>query len=95
MKAGGYNPVSEGFVPAEQLAEKEMIERLAIRNKERQERKEKLEDLLFEEWLETKTKEQILEIEKPIHGHLDMFHRAGLKVFFKQNEIEKIKAEFQ
>jgi len=95
MKTGGYNSVCEGFVSSEQMAEKEMIERLAVRNKERQERKEKLEDLLFEEWLETKSKDEILEIEKPTYGHLDMFHKAGLKDYFQKNEIEKFKAEFQ
>jgi hypothetical protein len=93
MKSGGYNPVSEGFISAEDLAEKEMIERLETRMKEGRERSEKLLNLLFEEWLETKSREELIKIENPIHQYLDMFHRADLKNHFQKNEMEQFRRE--
>ncbi|MCP4159024.1 MAG: hypothetical protein GY760_03025 [Deltaproteobacteria bacterium] len=95
MKSGGYNSVSDGFIPAEELAEKEMLERLEKKQKERKERKDKLEILLFEEWLETKNKNEILEIERPVSGYLDIIHKAGLKDYFLKNEFDKFKSEIQ
>ena len=93
MKSGGYNSVSDGFISAEDLAEKEMLERLERKQIERRERKEKLEALLFEEWLETKNKNEILEIERPVSGYLDIIHRAGLKDYFLKNEFDNFKKE--
>ena len=93
MKSGGYNSVSDGFISAEDLAEKEMLERLERKQKERKERKEKLEALLFEEWLETKNKNEILEIERPVSGYLDIIHKAGLKDYFLKNEFDNFKKE--
>jgi hypothetical protein len=93
MKAGGYNSVTDGFITAEELAEKEMIERLEVRKKESSERNEKLINLLFEEWLETKTREELSNIENPIYQFLDKFHKANLKNYFQQNEMEKFKKE--
>jgi predicted transcriptional regulator len=95
MKSGGYNSVSDGFISAEELAEKEMLERLERKQVERKERKEKLEALLFEEWLETKNKDEILEIERPVSGYLDIIHRAGLKDYFLKNEFDNFKKELQ
>jgi len=94
MKSGGYNPINEGFITAEDLAEKEMIERLENRKKERKERSEKLIDLLFAEWLETKSREELIKIQNPIHQYLDMFHKADLKNHFKKNEMELFRREF-
>ena len=93
MKSGGYNSVSDGFISSEELAEQEMLERLEKKQKERKERKEKLENLLFEEWLETKNETELLEIQKPVSSYLDMFHKAGLKEYFLENEFDKFKME--
>ncbi len=91
MKNGGYNSVKEGFISAEELAEQEMIERLEKKKQAREERKKKLEELLFEEWLETKTEQELTEIEKPVLGFMDTLHRASLRGHFVDNEMAEFK----
>ncbi len=91
MKNGGYNSVKEDFVTAEDLAENEMLQRLKKIKNERLERKEKLEELLFSEWLETKSKEDLLMIESPLVDYMDSFHKSALKGYFLENKL----AEFQ
>jgi hypothetical protein len=91
MKKGGYNPVTQGFVTAEELAETEMIERLENKKRATAERKAKLQELLFEEWLETKSKIELSDLEKPVAGFMGLIHRAALKENFIKNEM----SEFQ
>lgn len=93
MKSGGYNPISEGFITAEELAEKEMIQRLELKQKEGRERSEKLLNLLFEEWIAIKGKEELIKIEKPVYQYLDMFHKNALKDYFQKYEIENFRKE--
>lgn len=94
MKNGGYNPVHEGFETAEDAAEKEMLERLRKKSEERAKRKKELEDLLFQEWIETKEKEELTELSPPPINFMDTFHKAALKEYFQENEIEAFKASY-
>ena len=95
MKNGGYNSVKEGFVTAEEFAEQEMLKQLEKKKTEREERKKKLEELLFEEWLETKTRNELIEIEKPALNVMDSFHKAALKEYFVNNKIVEFQKGFQ
>ncbi len=94
IKSGGYNSIINGFIPAEELAEQEMLERLERKKTERKEREIKLKELLFEEWLETKTKDDLVKINPPMINYMDSFHKAALKGYFVDNELEKFKQDF-
>ena len=94
MKNGGYNSVKEGFISAEELAEQEMIERLEKKKQEREKNKKKLEKLLFEEWLETKTEKELTEIQEPVLRFMDTIHRAALEGHFVDNELVKFQKGF-
>ncbi len=95
MKSGGYNPVNEGFETAEEAAEKEMLERLKKRKEEKEDRKKELEDLLFQEWIETKEKSELAELSSPPVSFMDTFHKAALKNYFRENEMDNFKRDFQ
>ncbi len=95
MKNGGYNSVKEDFITAEDLAEKEMLERLEKIKNERINRKNKIEELLFNEWLETKSKEELTKIEPPLTNYMDTFHRTTLKQYFLNNEMVEFNKGFQ
>jgi hypothetical protein len=95
MKNGGYNSVKEGFISAEELAEQEMIERLEKKKIEREKNKKKLEKLLFEEWLETKTEKELTEIQEPVLKFMDTIHRAALEGHFIDNEFDKFQKELR
>ena len=91
LKQGGYNSVTSGFKSSEEIGEEETIARLEKRKKEREEKKQKLEELLFGEWLETKTKEELNTISHPVGEPMGQFHLAALKSHF----LEKEMVEFQ
>jgi hypothetical protein len=95
MKNGGYNSVKEGFISAEELGEQEMLKRLEEKKAAREERQKRIEDLLFEEWLETKTEKELSEIHQPMLGFMDSMHRAALKGHFVDNELVEFKKGFQ
>jgi hypothetical protein len=63
--------VTQGFITAEELAETEMIERLENKKRAKAERKQRLQELLFEEWLETKSESELSDLEKPVAGLWD------------------------
>jgi DNA-binding transcriptional MerR regulator len=91
MKSGGYNSVNAGFLTSEERAEKDMLERLEAKKEQRQERDKKIKDLLFEEWLEDKSDEELISIAKPVISFKDNIHLADLKGYFLENEISETK----
>ena len=94
MKQGGYNSLSEGFKTSEEHAIDEMLARLETRAKKKEEKNKKLEDLLFKEWVETKSKNELVALEKPVMDYMDSLHLASLKGYFLDNEMEEFKKSF-
>ena len=91
VKNGEYVPIKSGFKTGEEQGKAEMIARLEQIKRKRAETKERLEELLFEEWLATKSKDEILAIARPSPSfdYLDLVHKSGLRKHFIKYEIEK------
>ena len=86
LRNGGYT--SSGYVEEEQGALDRQLALLSERNEKRKREKEKLEELLFGEWLETKTKEELVGIEEPgLDGYMGIFHKNALKCHFVEKEM--------
>ena len=83
---------SEDFLAAMAQGEKEMIERLEAQKKERDSRKEKLETLLFEQWLETITDEEKKTLAVPMGDFMGAFHLQELKEYFRKEVYSSKKA---
>ena len=68
-----------------------MAARLEQRKKDREEKRQKLEELYFDEWVSTKSKDELCDIEKPMNNFLDMFHKSALKEHFIAKEFHNFK----
>ena len=95
MKLGGYEASRPGFLTDEEKGEREMLAKLEKRKKEKVEREEKISKLLFEEWLDTKTKEELITLAKPLDHFMDPVHMARLEQYYAENEMDKFREQFQ
>ena len=93
LRNGGYT--SSGYVEEEQAALDRQLRMLRERKERREKEREEFEELAFGEWLLTKTKEDILKIEKPmeIDGYMGLFHKPKVMEYFIKNEIEAFQKE--
>ena len=91
LNKGGYNSLAEDFKTSEEQGEDLMIELHRKKNKEKEERKKELENVLFESWLGEQTEKRIREIDKPLGDYLGTLHKANLKDYFLKNEFDHFK----
>ena len=92
LRNGGYNSVTGNFKTSEEIGEEEAIAYLEQRKKGKEERKEKLTALLLEEWIESKTREEIIKLVPPmVYSPMGDLHMVLVKDYFIENEM----GEFQ
>ena len=95
IKAGGYESKNDGFLTDEERGEIETLERLKKQKEKREARKQELEELMFDEWLTSKTKKEIESIKPPVGEYMGLFHRSELKAYFVENEMTSFQKTFQ
>ena len=91
IKAGGYESKNDGFLTDEERGEIETLERLKEQKEKREARKQELEELMFDEWLTSKTKKEIESIKPPVGEYMGLFHKSELRAYFVENEMAKFK----
>ena len=96
LKSGGYESRNDGFLTDEERGERDALEIMRRRKEEREGRKAELEQLLFDEWLESKSDEELTGIAEPPLGMYirGKMHRVALMEHFREKELEGFKKVF-
>ena len=93
VRKGGYT--SSKYVEEEELAIKMQLKVLQLRKESREKEKEQYEELLFEEWIITKTEEEIWKILPPPMNdktfYMKKIHKELLLNYFVENEMDGAK----
>ena len=95
MKSGGYISTCPDFLTDEEKGEREMLDIIEKVKREREERDAKIKDFLFEEWLKTKTEQELIKLAQPVNEYMDAFHKAMLEGYFEKNVMDEFKKKFK
>jgi|GEM_PF-2476099 len=87
LKRGEPYVSQKGYISDEDRLIQENIERLKKARDEKKKREEELLNLKFDEWVASKSRDELMQIEPPIGDFMGALHRNALKDYYVRNEF--------